>query len=650
MFDRYFKISLKTKMALAATGLFILFIIPGSFLTLWYFERGFKESISTQQFALVSSLADAIDEKLKIAQNSLIAVASIAPPDAFTNANSAQRFLDLHTDLQPIFDNNTVFISMDGKLVAEGRYVAGRRGKDLSYREWYQKTVADAKPYISTPYVSTHSPHHPVIMMTVPIFDSQGRMTGMLAGSVDLQGENFLAKLSRSRVGKNGYLYITDDKRTLIVHPDYSRIMKPAAAPGVNWLFDRAIGGFEGSGETVTSAGVRMLSSFKGLRMTSWIMAANYPVEEAYAPLNKAKNFFIIATIAATSVLLFLTWFIMRHLMSPLGVMTQHLEHMPERSGAERLVKIDSWDEIGILAKTFNKMIESLDRQREELTAQALVLAKEIAEKQRAQEKLVLKQQLLEALNNSLEERIIATVDVLRQKDRMLIQQSRQAAMGEMFDNIAHQWRQPLNNLALIVQALQLSFMLGELCEKEMTEQIDKAMNTIGFMSNTIDDFRNFFRPDKEKVAFNVHPIVTRTLSIIEGSFEKQRVAIDVNVVDDPVIHGYPNEYAQVLLNILINARDAVSGQGSGSARVLITLRKEGGKAVVLIADNAGGIPEQIIDKIFDPYFTTKGPGQGTGIGLFMSKTIIENNMGGRLTVRNTVDGAEFRIEVQMSH
>ena len=136
------------------------------------------------------------------------------------------------------------------------------------------------------------------------------------------------------------------------------------------------------------------------------------------------------------------------------------------------------------------------------------------------------------------------------------------------------------------------------------------------------------------------------TLSLIEDSFKNQHIGIEVVAKDDPVIHGYRNEFAQVLLNILNNARDALTERDIDDPRVTITICSEGDRAVVTIADNAGGIPEEIMGKIFDPYFTTKGPQAGTGVGLFMSKTIIEKNMGGRLTARNIANGAEFRIEV----
>ena len=173
-----------------------------------------------------------------------------------------------------------------------------------------------------------------------------------------------------------------------------------------------------------------------------------------------------------------------------------------------------------------------------------------------------------------------------------------------------------------------------------------KAMELIQHMSRTIDDFRSYFKPDKEKVEFRAHEAVEKALSLMEGCLNNQLISIAVDVQDDPLIYGYPNEFSQVLLNILINAKDALIEREIAMPKVLFTIGTHENRAVVTIADNAGGIPVEIIGKIFDPYFTTKGPQEGTGVGLFMSKTIIEKNMGGRLSARNFADGAEFRIEV----
>jgi len=249
------------------------------------------------------------------------------------------------------------------------------------------------------------------------------------------------------------------------------------------------------------------------------------------------------------------------------------------------------------------------------------------------------------SLREETAERLRA-MEALRKKDQLLMQQNRQAAMGEMIGNIAHQWRQPLNTLGLMLQQMQVFYDVGKFSKDYFDDSVKKSMEIIRHMSQTIDDFRNFFKPDKEYVEFEVLEVVTKTLSLIEGSFNDQRIKIEVNLLDDPIINGHPNEYAQVLLNILVNARDALSEAKVADPRVTITICRENDKAVVTINDNAGGVSEDIMDKIFDPYFTTKGPDKGTGVGLFMSKTIIEKNMKGRLTARNFDGGAEFRIEV----
>jgi C4-dicarboxylate-specific signal transduction histidine kinase len=218
--------------------------------------------------------------------------------------------------------------------------------------------------------------------------------------------------------------------------------------------------------------------------------------------------------------------------------------------------------------------------------------------------------------------------------------------MGEMIGNIAHQWRQPLNSLGMLVQQLLLYYDMGQFNRELLEKNVFISKDLIKHMSTTIDDFRNFFRPDKEKVEFKVTETIASTLSIIDDSFKSQHITVEVVAKAEPVVFGYQNEYGQVLLVILNNARDALTDRGTEDPRVTITIGVKENRAVVAVADNAGGIPEEIMDKIFDPYFTTKGPQQGTGVGLFMSKIIIEKNMGGKLSALNNVDGAEFRIEV----
>ncbi|MBU5637531.1 PAS domain S-box protein [Geomonas sp. Red69] len=250
-----------------------------------------------------------------------------------------------------------------------------------------------------------------------------------------------------------------------------------------------------------------------------------------------------------------------------------------------------------------------------------------------------------EALKEEMTERVRA-VEELRRQEQLLIRQGRLAAMGEMIGNIAHQWRQPLNTLGLIVQELPSFYEQGLFTREYLENSVARAMQVINYMSQTIDGFRNFFGPEKEKQKFMAASILEQTLSILQAAFTAAKIEFDVAADPGAEIFGFPNEYSQVLINILMNAKDALLERKVANPKIVVRLERKEGKSVLSIEDNAGGIPDDIIDKVFDPYFTTKGPDKGTGIGLFMSKTIVEKNMKGSLTVCNTEQGARFCIEV----
>ena len=252
----------------------------------------------------------------------------------------------------------------------------------------------------------------------------------------------------------------------------------------------------------------------------------------------------------------------------------------------------------------------------------------------------------LELLHKTLEARVIKMVADLRRKDQILIQQSRLASMGEMIGNIAHQWRQPLNNVALIIQNVQIQFNSGTLTREEMDSDIHEAMEALLKMSHTIDDFRNFYREDKEKQRFFISKAVNRVMELVTPTLSNHHIQVEIESDEAVDAIGFQNEYMQALLNIIANSREAGGERNVPHPRIFIRITQENGRSVLYIRDNCGGIPEDILPKIFDPYFTTRGPDRGTGIGLYMSKVIVEQNMAGHLTARNVADGAEFRIEV----
>ncbi|GAM09358.1 blue-light-activated protein [Geobacter sp. OR-1] len=292
--------------------------------------------------------------------------------------------------------------------------------------------------------------------------------------------------------------------------------------------------------------------------------------------------------------------------------------------------------------KAENKLQQTLDQLEEkvrERTAQLedtiTVLQEEVNERQKAQESL--RVEMLER---------VRIMESLRDQEKLMILQSRQAAMGEMIGNIAHQWRQPLNILGLLLQQMELFFETGKFDANYLGQSVGKGMGIIQHMSRTIDDFRNFFRPDKEQKRFSISETINNTIALISDSFVSHMISIEVNNTCELEVDGYPNEFAQALLNILLNAKDVLLERKIAGPRISIAVSKAAGKGMIVIKDNAGGIAEEIIDKIFDPYFTTKGPQQGTGLGLYMAKMIIEKSMGGDLRARNGEEGAEFFIEV----
>jgi C4-dicarboxylate-specific signal transduction histidine kinase len=351
------------------------------------------------------------------------------------------------------------------------------------------------------------------------------------------------------------------------------------------------------------------------------------PVESVLTQANEQimRNISLFALVLASA--LFLAWHVgKRSIVDRIALLERASQSLANGDLRIRVSALIKGGELGRLGESFDAMAQQLASRE-----------KSLAEKQRQ----------MEELNISLEQRVADAVLESRKKDQILISQGRQAAMGELIGNIAHQWRQPLNTLGLIVQELQMTYGRDEFNKESLDVSVKKAMELISHMSHTIDDFRNFFKPDKEKILFHVNQAVVKILSLVKLGFKNLSINIEVIGTDDTEIFGYAHEYSQVLLNILLNCRDAFEGSNIDRQRVItITVSKEDNKSVVTVADNAGGIPEDIIDKIFDPYFTTKGPDKGTGIGLYMAKTITEKNMGGRLTVRNTAEGAEFRIEV----
>lgn len=239
----------------------------------------------------------------------------------------------------------------------------------------------------------------------------------------------------------------------------------------------------------------------------------------------------------------------------------------------------------------------------------------------------------IEDLNKNLEKKVFLEVEKNKQKERLMLHQSRFAQMGEMLSMIAHQWRQPLNNLSVLNQTVILKYKLNKL-DKEVIESFKKNSKIqIEQMSQTIDDFSNFFKPDKEKVDFVINDSVKQSVDILNAILEKHTIKVKIHEEEQLNVTSYKNEFNQAILNILNNAKDALIENNIENKQIDINLKKEKNTFVISVIDNAGGIPQNIIDRIFDPYFSTKDEKNGTGLGLYMTKIIIEEHIKAKINV-----------------
>ncbi|HEY6011162.1 MAG TPA: PAS domain-containing protein, partial [Nitrospirota bacterium] len=295
-------------------------------------------------------------------------------------------------------------------------------------------------------------------------------------------------------------------------------------------------------------------------------------------------------------------------------------------------------------------------------------IVQDITERKIAELELRDKTLQLETLTRNLERRVEQEVALRRSNEQMMVQQSKLAAMGEMLGAIAHQWRQPLNVLGLIIQNLEDAHAHGDLDAAYLEKTVEKSMAQIERMSKTIDDFRSFFLPDKERNVFDTMQAAGHAISLFAAQLSASNIDFqltcrthgknftrveDIIPCQEKSVNGFRNEFEHVMMNLLNNAREAIIERRERGGmperergRISFEFQNAGGKIFIEVRDNGGGIPEDVIGRVFEPYFTTKDPAKGTGLGLYMSAVIIEEHMQGRLTVKNSGEGAAFTIEL----
>lgn len=359
---------------------------------------------------------------------------------------------------------------------------------------------------------------------------------------------------------------------------------------------------------------------------------------EQYDQYIKEMYFQMVYIIAISFVIiLIIGYFFARWISGPVSTISQLATQV---AGGDLTVRSNikpRRDEIGILSDSFNQMVDSLMLSKKHLENYNLELETQVIKRTHE----------LAELNKDLDQKIKDEVAKRQKQEALLIHQSRLAAMGEMIGAIAHQWRQPLNALGLVLQNVQLRYKMDKLDDDFMVNSMEKSDRLIQKMSSTIDDFRNFFKPNKHSEPFKINEVVRSTTDLLEAQLKNNNITLKILCEEEIIINGLQGEFSQVILNLINNAKDILNERQIPQPTITIEIkRKPNNLITITVRDNAGGIPENIINKIYDPYFTTKEEGKGTGIGLYMSKMIVENNMSGKLWAFNDAEGANLVIEV----
>ena len=229
---------------------------------------------------------------------------------------------------------------------------------------------------------------------------------------------------------------------------------------------------------------------------------------------------------------------------------------------------------------------------------------------------------------------LLDEIEKHKQKDNLLSQQSKMAAMGEMLENVAHQWRQPLNSISVMTTGLKVQYEYGVIGKEEIFKTMDSITNTTKYLSQTIDDFRDYFNPEKQATTFSLKYIINKAISLLDTQLKNKNIKTITNL-EDITIFGFENEFLQVIINIINNSKDEFEKKEIENRYIFIDIKQEEKAVKIFIKDNAGGIDNEVINRIFDSHFTTKLKSDGTGVGLYMSKEIIEKHMNGQITVSN---------------
>lgn len=498
-------------------------------------------------------------------------------------------------------------------------------------------------------------------VMPIIIDDTEVGVVGM-----DLNFETIKNTIQEMPVYDNGYSFLMNESADIVVHPEFQdkinlkEIDRGKYSSLTAQILKKPYGSFSYSERSKSE-----IISYSKLS-NGWILALVSPYREVFKPVRDLSAVIVLLTLAGIAISISAAYLFSRKVSDTMDKAAVQLRYIEigdfTREIPEELRRGD--DDLGHFIKSVHTLqtvirdlIRTIETKEGGVLSDSLLLTSAVKKTQNASSDAALAiEQLsldrvekeenlrdtlekLEEFNAKLQVMVKEEVQKNRQKDAVVIYQSRLAKMGEMIGNIAHQWRQPLNSLGIILSEMKDSFNYGELDREYFEDAVAKSKQIIAKMSQTIDDFRNFLSPPKEEAPFSVCNSISFILDLMEESLRLNHVLVDTKMTPEAMVLGYENEFSQVISNILDNARDALEESGPPQKVIAIAVEKSGSSVKIEICNNGQPISPEVMGKMFTPYFTTKALGKGTGIGLYMSKIIIEQHMGGKILIQNTERG-----------
>jgi PAS domain S-box-containing protein len=669
-----------------------------------------EKTIVSQQEDLAGRVASSVELWLDQQMKILDATAASVPLDSLGQNETTMRPLKMAMKAGHFSD---VYIGQPTGILLDGADWLPPEGYDPRQRPWYRRAVETGTTSFTTPYIDLVT-NKLVIALVKPLLHG-GELRGVMGADTVL--DSLVNNVLNLKVGKTGFAFLVEKGGAIIVHPNKDYVMR-ANLQNIEPGLAGRLGAFsDNTAGTITYASEaqrKNILSYRLIANSDWFLCITVPYAEAYSLTRETTMLFamemvlrglgvlaLIALVGLGGSGLVLFMFSKRY-------STAVQQHQVEMTGINRDLEwnISKRKEVETYYQTlFNvandailisrgmqhtecnrKAEEIFGLKREEILTRTILdlspayqpdgslssdSLQRITENSRQGEQQFFRWSFcrsdgtefpasvnLKIFTLGSEELTLSSIrDISKRVDAegQLMQAQKLAAVGEMLGAIAHQWRQPLNTLATYISSLEAAHYNDLLTKPFVDKLVAGANGQIQFMSKTIDDFRNFFRPAKKKGPVDVFGVIISAVKLMEAQMKHAGITLSVKNKagsEALVVLGYQGEFVHVLVNILANARDAIlenrEEEGDGAARTIDIIVTGGEDSVTIdIIDSGCGIPEHLLPQIFNPYYTTKGASSGTGMGLYMSKMIVEKEMGGELLAANTVNGARFTIKLQ---